>query len=40
MAKGWGKNGNSGRFYFVSKITMYGDPAMKLKDTCSLKEKL
>ena len=26
--------------FLVSKITLDGDPAMKLKDTCSLEEKL
>ena len=39
-----GKNGKSGRFYFLgSQITVDGDmrlKAMRLKDACSLEEKL
>ena len=36
-----GETGNSGRLYFWgSKITADGDCSMKLKDTCSLEEKL
>ena len=36
-----GNHGNSDRLYFLgSKITADGDAAMKLKDTCSLEEKL
>ena len=41
MANRWENNGNSDRFYYCgSKITADGDAAMKLKDTCSLEEKL
>ena len=41
MAKRWGKYGNSGIFYFLGlHITAEGDCSMKLKDTCSLEEKL
>ena len=41
MANRWGNNGNSDRLYFLgSKITTEGDCSHKLKDTCSLEEKL
>ena len=41
MANIWGNSGNSGRLYFLgSKITANVDAAMKLKDACSLEEKL
>ena len=43
MANRWGNNGNSDRLYFGgSKITADGEiiAAMKLKDACSLEEKL
>ena len=42
MANGWGNNGNSERLYFlgVPKSLQMMTVAMKLKDACSLKEKL
>ena len=42
MANGWGNNGNSDRFYFegAPKSLQMVTAAMKLKDTCSLQEKL
>ena len=41
MANRWGNNGNRDRLYFGgSKITADGDAAMKLKDACSLEERL
>ena len=41
MANKWGNNGNSKRLYFGgSKITAVVTTAMKLKDACSLEEKL
>ena len=41
MANRWGNSGNSCRLYFLgSKITADVDAAMKLKDACSLEEKL
>ena len=41
MANRWGKNGNSGRFYFLGlKSQQMVTVAMKLKDACSLEEKL
>ena len=47
MANRWGETANSDRFFFFfrgggSKITADGDYShkMKLKDTCSLEEKL
>ena len=41
MANRQGNDGNSERLYFGgSKITEDGDAAMKLKDACSLEEKL
>ena len=41
MANRWGNNGNSDRLYFGgSKITADVTAAMKLKNTCSLEEKL
>ena len=41
MANRWGNNRNSDRIYFGgSKITADGTADMKLKDTCSLEEKL
>ena len=40
MANRWGNNGNSAEFTLgASKITANGD-CMKLKDACSLEEKL
>ena len=36
MANRWGKSGSSGRFYFLQMV----NAAMKVKDTCSLEEKL
>ena len=41
MAKRWGNNGNSDRFYFLGfspKSLQMVTAAMKLKDSCSLKE--
>ena len=41
MANRWGNNGNSERLYLGgSKSLQMATPAMKLKDTCSLNEKL
>ena len=41
MANSWGNNGNSERLYLgCSKITADGTATMKLKDACSLEEKL
>ena len=42
MANRWGNNENSGRLYFggLSKSLQMMTAAMKLKDTCSLEEKL
>ena len=41
MANSWGNNGNSERLYLGgSKITADGIATMKLKDACSLEEKL
>ena len=41
MAHRWGNDGNSERLHFLgSRITADVDSAMKLKDACSLKEKL
>ena len=42
MADRWGNNGNSERFYFwgAPKSLQMVTAAMKLKDTCSLEEKL
>ena len=44
IANRWGNNGNSDRLYLevggASKIIADGVAAMKLKDTCSLEEKL
>ena len=41
MANRWGKNGNSDRlFSWAPKSLQMVTAAMKLKDTCSLKEKL
>ena len=42
MANRWGNNGNSGRLYFggLQKSQQMVTAAMKLKDTCSLEEKL
>ena len=41
MANRWGNNENSDRFYFwVPKSLHMVTVAMKLKDTCSLEEKL
>ena len=41
-ANRWGKSGNSDRFYFLGlqKSLQMVTAAMKLKDTCSLEEKL
>ena len=41
-ANRWGNNGNSDRLLFwgVPKSLQMGSTAMKLKDTCSLDEKL
>ena len=37
----WGNNGSSERLYFLElQITAVGDSVMKLKDACSLEEKL
>ena len=41
MANRWGNNGNSDRFYFLGfspKSLQMVTAAMKLKDSCSLKE--
>ena len=41
MANRWGKNGNSERlFFWAPKSLQMVTAAMKLKDTCSLEEKL
>ena len=42
MANRWGKNGNSDRLFFswASKSLQMVTAAMKLKDSCSLEEKL
>ena len=42
MANGWGENANSDRFYFswAPKSLQMVTADMKLKDTCSLEEKL
>ena len=42
MTNRWGNNGNSDRFYFggAPKSLQMVTTAMKLKDTCSLEEKL
>ena len=42
MANRWGNNGNSGRLYFwgAPKSLQMVTVAMKLKDICSLEEKL
>ena len=42
MVNRWGNNGNSDRLYFwgASKSLQMVTEAMKLKDTCSLEEKL
>ena len=41
MVNRWLNNGNSERIYFLgSKIIADGEKAMKLKDACSLEEKL
>ena len=43
MANRWGKNGNSEGLYFreaPKSLQMVLSAAMKLKDTCSLEEKL
>ena len=42
MANRWGSNGNSDRFYFLGapKSLQMVTAAIKLKDTCSLEEKL
>ena len=41
MANRWGNNGNSEKLYFwVSKSLPMVAEAMKLKDACSLEEKL
>ena len=42
MANRWGKSGNSDRLYFwgAPKSLQMVTSAMKLKDTCSLEEKL
>ena len=37
MANRWGKNGNSDRLYFLG---LQNHCSQKLKDACSLKEKL
>ena len=40
MANRWGNNGNTDRlFSWAPKITVYGDTAMKLKDTWLLGRK-
>jgi len=42
MANRWGNNGNSDRLYFggAPKSLQMVTEAMKLKDVCSLEEKL
>ena len=42
MANRWGNNGNSDRLYFLGlqKALQIVTSAMKLKDSCSMKEKL
>ena len=41
LAYRWGNSGNSDRFYFLGlQIIADGNAAMKLKDACSLEEKL
>ena len=41
MANGWGNNGNSERLFWVApKSLQMVTEAMKLKDMCSLEEKL
>ena len=42
MAKGWGNNGNSERLYFggAAESLQMVTATMKLKDVCSLEEKL
>ena len=42
MANRWGNNGNSGRLYFLGLQNAADQvtEGMKLKDTCSLEEKL
>ena len=42
MANGWGNNGNSDRLYFegAPKWLQMVSAVVKLKDTCSLEEKL
>ena len=42
MGNRWGNNGNSERLYFLGapKSLWMVTAAMKLKDTCSLEEKL
>ena len=43
-ANRWGKSGNSDRFYFLGlkmvQMVQMETESMKLKDTCSLEEKL
>ena len=43
-ANRWGKSGNSDRFYFLGlkmvQMVQMETASMKLKDTCSLEEKL
>ena len=41
MANSWGNNGNSDRLYFLALQSLQMvTTAMKLKDSCSLEEKL
>ena len=40
MANRWGNNGNNERLFLGSQITAVMTAAMKLKDACSLEEKL
>ena len=42
MANRWGNNGNSERLYFfwTPQLLLMVTVAMKLKDACSLEEKL
>jgi len=42
MANRWGNNGNSDRlnFFLAQKSLQMATEAMKLKDACSLEEKL
>ena len=40
MANRWGNNGNSDRLYFLGLQIAADGAAMKLKDACSLEEKL